>query len=85
LTERDALTELGSGLGVGIWVLGWGVGWLRRCRNAQTRSLSHPLPVLRAREIDRWAQSTQYKGLLVKNRRRAAASQQQQDISVFVH
>ncbi|GAX74859.1 hypothetical protein CEUSTIGMA_g2305.t1 [Chlamydomonas eustigma] len=43
-------------------VLGWYL------RNAQTRALSHPLPVMRAREIDRWAQSTEYKGLLSKNR-----------------
>ena len=28
------------------------LGWY--LRNAQTRALSHPLPVLRAREIDRW-------------------------------
>lgn len=37
------------------------------CSNAQTRALSHPLPVLRAREIDRWAQSQQYKALLSAN------------------
>eukprot|EP00195_Chlamydomonas_chlamydogama_P013042 CAMPEP_0202902272 /NCGR_PEP_ID=MMETSP1392-20130828/16760_1 /ASSEMBLY_ACC=CAM_ASM_000868 /TAXON_ID=225041 /ORGANISM="Chlamydomonas chlamydogama, Strain SAG 11-48b" /LENGTH=290 /DNA_ID=CAMNT_0049589013 /DNA_START=448 /DNA_END=1320 /DNA_ORIENTATION=- len=43
-------------------VLGWYL------RNAQNRALSHPLPVMRAREIDRWAQSAQYKGLLSKNR-----------------
>jgi len=42
------------------------MGWY--LRNAQTRALSHPLPVMRAREIDRWAQSTEYKGLLSKNR-----------------
>jgi len=42
------------------------LGWY--LRNAQTRALSHPLPVMRAREIDRWAQSTQYKALLSKNR-----------------
>eukprot|EP00775_Hariotina_reticulata_P005214 gene5214-5452_t len=30
------------------------LGWY--LRNAQTRALSHPLPVMRAREIDRWAQ-----------------------------
>ncbi|GLC33075.1 hypothetical protein PLESTB_000373200 [Pleodorina starrii] len=42
------------------------LGWY--LRNAQTAALSHPLPVMRAREIDRWSQSTQYKGLLSKNR-----------------
>ncbi|KZV20260.1 hypothetical protein F511_25529 [Dorcoceras hygrometricum] len=34
-------------------------GW-----NAQTRQLSHPLPVLRAREIDEWSRSKEYKLLL---------------------
>jgi hypothetical protein len=29
-------------------VLGWFL------KNAQTRALSHPLPVMRAREVDRW-------------------------------
>ncbi|EPS66175.1 hypothetical protein M569_08601, partial [Genlisea aurea] len=38
------------------------VGWYMR--NAQTRQLSHPLPVLRAREIDRWSRSEEYKSLL---------------------
>jgi hypothetical protein len=43
-------------------VLGWYL------RNAQTRALSHPLPVMRAREVDRWAQGAQYKSLLARNR-----------------
>lgn len=38
-------------------------------QNAQTRQLSHPLPVLRAREVDRWARSTEYKALVEKGRR----------------
>lgn len=38
------------------------LGWY--LRNAQTRQLSHPLPVMRAREIDQWARTPQYKGLL---------------------
>lgn len=42
------------------------LGWY--LRNAQTRALSHPLPVMRAREIDRWSQSAQYKALITKNR-----------------
>lgn len=42
------------------------LGWY--LRNAQTRALSHPLPVMRAREIDRWAQGAQYKSLLARNR-----------------
>jgi hypothetical protein len=29
-------------------------------RNAQTSQLSHPLPVLRAREIDEWSRSQDY-------------------------
>ncbi|TYG63023.1 hypothetical protein ES288_D07G278500v1 [Gossypium darwinii] len=33
-------------------------------RNAQTRQLSHPLPVLRAREIDEWSRSNEYRSLL---------------------
>eukprot|EP01024_Parvocaulis_polyphysoides_P073864 TRINITY_DN9530_c1_g1_i2.p1 TRINITY_DN9530_c1_g1~~TRINITY_DN9530_c1_g1_i2.p1 ORF type:complete len:343 (+),score=29.19 TRINITY_DN9530_c1_g1_i2:84-1112(+) len=42
------------------------LGWF--LRHAQTRALSHPLPVLRAREIDDWSNSGQYKSLLTKNR-----------------
>lgn len=38
------------------------LGWY--LRNAQTRALSHPLPALRAREIDRWASSAEYRALL---------------------
>ncbi|KAL2320295.1 hypothetical protein Fmac_029264 [Flemingia macrophylla] len=38
------------------------VGWY--IRNAQTRQLSHPLPVLRASEIDEWSRSPAYKSLL---------------------
>ncbi|GAV64275.1 Peptidase_M48 domain-containing protein [Cephalotus follicularis] len=38
------------------------VGWY--IRNAQTRQLSHPLPVLRAREIDEWSKSRDYTSLL---------------------
>ncbi|WOL12838.1 hypothetical protein Cni_G21606 [Canna indica] len=38
------------------------IGWY--IRNAQTRQLSHPLPVLRAREIDDWSRSQEYKFLL---------------------
>lgn len=38
------------------------MGWY--LRNAQTRALSHPLPVLRAREVDRWAKSEQCRKLM---------------------
>ncbi|CAA0813128.1 Peptidase family M48 family protein [Striga hermonthica] len=38
------------------------IGWY--IRNAQTRQLSHPLPVLRAREIDEWSRSSEYQSLL---------------------
>ncbi|KAI5672208.1 hypothetical protein M9H77_12572 [Catharanthus roseus] len=38
------------------------IGWY--IRNAQTRQISHPLPVLRAREIDEWSRSQEYKSLL---------------------
>ncbi|MBE9097555.1 M48 family metallopeptidase [Tychonema sp. LEGE 07203] len=37
-------------------------------KQAQTSQLSHPVPVLRAREIDRWASSKDYESLLDKNR-----------------
>ncbi len=40
-------------------------GWY--IKNAQTRALSHPLPVLRAQEVDTWAASSQYRALLAKN------------------
>lgn len=42
------------------------LGWY--LRNAQTKGLSHPLPVLRAREIDRWAQSNEYRSLVARSR-----------------
>lgn len=38
------------------------IGWY--IRNAQTKQLSHPLPVMRAREIDDWSRSYEYKSLL---------------------
>eukprot|EP00252_Welwitschia_mirabilis_P017591 TRINITY_DN3894_c0_g1_i1.p1 TRINITY_DN3894_c0_g1~~TRINITY_DN3894_c0_g1_i1.p1 ORF type:complete len:331 (-),score=43.16 TRINITY_DN3894_c0_g1_i1:104-1096(-) len=40
------------------------LGWY--LRNAQTQQLSHPLPVLRAREIDQWSRSPQYKALMAR-------------------
>ncbi|KAE8782129.1 Enolase-phosphatase E1 [Hordeum vulgare] len=40
------------------------VGWY--IRNAQTRELSHPLPVMRAREMDEWSRSQEYRTLLHK-------------------
>jgi hypothetical protein len=33
-------------------------------KQAQTAQLSHPVPVLRARKIDRWASSKDYESLL---------------------
>ncbi|GAX36301.1 M48 family metallopeptidase [Nodularia sp. NIES-3585] len=33
-------------------------------KEARTAQLSHPVPVLRAREIDRWSSSTEYQSLL---------------------
>jgi Zn-dependent protease with chaperone function len=38
----------------------WGTG----LQNLQTEPLTHPLPVLRAQEIDRWAQTAEYFSLL---------------------
>jgi Zn-dependent protease with chaperone function len=40
------------------------MGWY--LRNAQNRALSHPLPVLRAREIDAWSHSDEYRRLLLQ-------------------
>ncbi|MGD2179632.1 M48 family metallopeptidase [Lusitaniella coriacea] len=37
-------------------------------KTAQTAQLTHPVPVLRAREIDRWASSHNYQSLLQKNK-----------------
>ena len=34
------------------------LGWY--LRNAQTRQLTHPLPVARAREIDEWSRSEEF-------------------------
>uniref|UniRef100_A0A061R7E7 Peptidase family m48 family protein n=2 Tax=Tetraselmis sp. GSL018 TaxID=582737 RepID=A0A061R7E7_9CHLO len=58
------------------------LGWY--LRNAQNRALSHPLPVMRAREIDRWAQSAQYRALLSKNRkfRRNGSSPSRQAVNM---
>lgn len=50
------------------------LGWYMR--NAQTRQLSHPLPVLRAREIDEWSRSQDYMRLL----RRASDSNARQKV-----
>lgn len=38
-------------------------------RNAQTSQLSHPLPVLRAREVDEWSRSLEYRSLLKRANR----------------
>lgn len=35
-------------------------------KNAQTAQLTHPVPVIRAREIERWSSSAEYHNLLVK-------------------
>ncbi|PHT96087.1 hypothetical protein T459_03969 [Capsicum annuum] len=48
-------------VGVNPWFLDGPGAW---CRNAQTRQLSHPLPVLRACEIDEWSRSQEYRSLL---------------------
>ena len=37
------------------------LGWY--LRNAQTRQLTHPLPVARAREIDEWSRSEEFLSL----------------------
>ena len=45
------------------------LGWF--LFNAQTQQLSHPLPVLRAQEIDAWAHTDPYTTLLARGRRPA--------------
>ena len=35
-------------------------------KTAQTAQLTHPVPVIRAREIDRWASSFEYQSILAK-------------------
>ena len=35
-------------------------------KTVQTAQLTHPVPVIRAREIDRWASSFEYQGILAK-------------------
>jgi Zn-dependent protease with chaperone function len=42
--------------------------WGEVLKGTQTAQLTHPLPVLRAREVDRWANSQEY-NLLLKKRR----------------
>lgn len=37
-------------------------------KQLQTAQLTHPVPVIRAREIDRWANSFEYQGLLEKGK-----------------
>ena len=47
-------------------------------KQMQTARLSHPLPVLRAREIDRWASSQDYQALLQKRSMRYTGSSSQE-------
>ncbi|CAM6104417.1 unnamed protein product [Calypogeia fissa] len=47
------------------------LGWY--LRNAQTKQLSHPLPVLRALEIDQWSRGAEYKALLAQASRASSA------------
>ncbi|MDJ0692477.1 MAG: M48 family metallopeptidase [Xenococcaceae cyanobacterium MO_188.B32] len=37
-------------------------------KTLQTAQLTHPVPVIRAREIDRWASSFEYQGILAKRK-----------------
>lgn len=52
------------------------LGWY--FRNAQTRALSHPLPVMRAHEVDLWANSSQYASLISRARAKDALANAQQ-------
>ena len=40
----------------------------RYLRNAQVSQLTHPLPVMRAREIEQWSRSPEYKKLIKRGR-----------------
>ena len=44
------------------------LGWY--LRNAQVSQLTHPLPVMRAREIEQWSRSQEYKTLLKRGRKK---------------
>jgi Zn-dependent protease with chaperone function len=44
------------------------LGWY--LRNAQTSQLTHPLPVMRAREIEQWSRSQEYKTLIKRGRKK---------------
>lgn len=41
--------------------------------NSQTAALTHPLPILRAAELNRWASGEQYRALVSSAKRRQAA------------
>ena len=41
-------------------------------KSVRTAELTHPLPVLRAREIDRWAKNEEYQALIGQKNRKAA-------------
>ena len=43
------------------------LGWY--LRNAQVSQLTHPLPVMRAREVEEWSRSHEYKKLLKRGRK----------------
>jgi Zn-dependent protease with chaperone function len=47
----------------------------RQVRQRMQRSATHPLPVVRARELDRWAHSVEYQRLLAGGQRRASRDQ----------
>ena len=48
------------------------LGWY--LRNAQVSQLTHPLPVMRAREIEVWSRSSEYKNLLKRGRKYGASN-----------
>lgn len=50
--------------------------WGEMLKQTMTEQLTHPVPVLRAREIDRWARSTSYQALL-KHRPFTVSSKEQ--------
>jgi len=53
------------------------LGWY--IRNAQVSQLTHPLPVMRAREIEQWSRSPDYKKLLKRGRQYGSRDEESLD------
>ena len=60
LDQARLLDRNTSSSPIGFWVA-----------NSRSREMTHPVPVLRAREVDRWASSSEYKSIMRKGRARS--------------